>query len=413
MNFYQSANLLSKKNKLNGNKKIECLNYILRKILFVGKIKDSKSSTVTNRVENLEPTIKPVSAPVQIVTISGTLVKPQVSDTIDFTSEMSFDTNKNIKKIINGTKVSKKLNLEESSSDDKVKKICESPIKNGTLRKNKRQKNRCNDSDDSFSESDITDRQSSNSVKSDISEASNESQKEVPVENIAERIKKRKINMEKRYNNNTDDFVRRSLRKRTTAVKYINESSETFDEFSEEEEELPKRKRPRKSAPKLIKETALIENPSSKIRNQPPELTREIPVSNKRKGGRRKTKSSTEEENLDSVDDNEKQNSTEKEESDDEIIDEQKRIEKLLRQEQEDRELAERLQAQFNEWENMAGRTRNSRRALETGNLNPEDLNLGLGKRERRNANSHINKQLNQTTSSRSQRNRPQPRALK
>ncbi|XP_043467141.1 E3 ubiquitin-protein ligase RNF169-like [Leptopilina heterotoma] len=389
---------------------------------FKGKIKDSKSSSVLSKIENLESTIKPVAAPVQIVTISGTLVKPQVSEIIDVTSEMSFDTNKNIKKIINGTKISKKLNLEESNSCDKVKKIYDSPVKNGTLRKNKRQKNKCNDSDDSYSDSDIIDSQSINSSKSDISVASTETQKEVsieeiPIENIAERIKKRKINIEKRYNNNTDDFVRRSLRKRSTAVKYITGSSESLDEFSDDEEELPKQKRPRKGAPKLMKESEIVKNSSSKVRNQPPELTRELPVSNKRKGRRRKTKSPIEEEEEVESDDlkTSLDDSAEKAEkaSDDEIIDEQKRIELLLRQEQEDREMAERLQAQFNEWENMAGRTRNSRRALEIGSDNPENPDVGLGKRERRTANSHINKQLNQTTSSRSQRKRPQPRALK
>lgn len=388
---------------------------------FKGKIKDSKSSSVLSKVENLETTFKPVAAPVQIVTISGTLVKPQVSEIIDVTSEMSFDTNKNIKKIINGTKVSKKLNLEESNSCDKVKKIYDSPVKNGTLRKmNKRQKNKCNDSDDSYSDSDIIDRQSINSSKSDISIASTETQKEVsneeiPIENIAERIKKRKINMEKSYNNNTDDFVRRSLRKRSTAVKYITGSSESLDEFSNDEEELPKQKRPRKGAPKLMKESELVKNSSSKVRNQPPELTREVPVSNKRKGRRRKTKSPIEEEEEEQEEENDElktslDDSAKNREraSDDEIVDEQKRIELLLRQEQEDREMAERLQAQFNEWENMAGRTRNSRRALEIGSENPD-----LGKRERRTANSYVNKQLNQTTSSRSQRKRPQPRALK
>ncbi|XP_051158040.1 E3 ubiquitin-protein ligase RNF169-like [Leptopilina boulardi] len=402
---------------------------------FKGKIKDSKSSSMPSKIENLESIIKPVAAPVQIVTISGTLVKPQVSDSLDLPSEMSFDTNKNIKKIINGTKISKKLNLEESDSCDKMKKIYDSPVKNGTLRKNKRKKNRCNNSDDSFSDSDIIDSQSINSTKSDISEAaSNESQKdnsneEIPIENIAERIKKRKTNIDKRYNNNTDDFVRRSLRKRSTAIKYITESSESFDEFSDGDEELPKRKRPRKGAPKLIKETEIIKNSNSKIRNQPPELTREVPIANKRRGRRRKTKSPIEEkakddddeeevevnDDFNTVDNSEKQNNSNTEKAtDDEIIDEQKRIEMLLRQEQEDREMAERLQAQFNEWENMAGRTRNSRRALEIGNNNTEDLNLGLGKRERRTTNSHINKQLNQTTSSsRSQRKRPQPRALK
>lgn len=387
---------------------------------FKGKIKDSKSSSVLSKVENLETTFKPVAAPVQIVTISGTLVKPQVSEIIDVTSEMSFDTNKNIKKIINGTKVSKKLNLEESNSCDKVKKIYDSPVKNGTLRKmNKRQKNKCNDSDDSYSDSDIIDRQSINSSKSDISIASTETQKEVsneeiPIENIAERIKKRKINMEKSYNNNTDDFVRRSLRKRSTAVKYITGSSESLDEFSNDEEELPKQKRPRKGAPKLMKESELVKNSSSKVRNQPPELTREVPVSNKRKGRRRKTKSPIEEEEEQEEENDELKTSLDdsaknrERASDDEIVDEQKRIELLLRQEQEDREMAERLQAQFNEWENMAGRTRNSRRALEIGSENPD-----LGKRERRTANSYVNKQLNQTTSSRSQRKRPQPRALK
>jgi len=51
--------------------------------------------------------------------------------------------------------------------------------------------------------------------------------------------------------------------------------------------------------------------------------------------------------------------------SDEEVVEEQQRIERLLLQEREDFELARRLQAQYDEMERVAGRTRRSRQVIE------------------------------------------------
>ena len=363
---------------------------------FTEKIQDSRMSKVT-KINKSESESKPFIS-TQILT--GTLVKPQVVDKLDLTPEMSFDTNKNyaknINRVINGTKVSKKLNLEGNESLEKIKKPWES----------------CNESKNTYDSDSNTNNTDGESINSEAS--SSRSQKEVysgetAVENIAERIKKRKTNKGMRYNN-TENFVRRSSRKRANTVKYVTGSFESFDENSEVEDEPLKRKRTRKTAPKLEKEKRVVKNSLSKMRSGPPELAME--VLQKKKRGRKpirkpiEVKSSTEDDSIES-----RENSTKKfNTSDDKIISEQKRIEQQLLQEKKDRELAERLQAQFNEWENMAGRTRNSRRAFEVEN--EEVLGTGLRKRSRRNMDPQSSKQANQTRSGKSQR-RPQKSALK
>ncbi|XP_033209906.1 E3 ubiquitin-protein ligase RNF169-like [Belonocnema kinseyi] len=362
---------------------------------FRGKIQDSRMSKVT-QVEISEPESKPVTS-TQITT--ATLVKPQVSDKLDQAPDMSFDTNKNyaknINKIINGTKLSKKLNLESNEGVEKAKKSWESCNE---------PKSTC-DSDDP--DANNTDGESVNSEASS-SRTQKVYSEECPVENIAERIKKRKTHTKIRYNNNTEDFVRRSSRKRATAVHYVADDFESFDENSEVEDEPPKRKRVRKTAPKLEKVKRVVEISPSKIISGPPELTMEAPQK-KRRGRKPKPvevqSSSIENDNFETG-----EKSTNVSGCDDVIISEQKRIEMQLLQEQKDRELAERLQAQFNEWESMAGRTRNSRRVFESGNEGV--LGLELGRRGRRNADPQSGKQASQTKSGRCQR-RPQQGALK
>ena len=394
----------------------------------IGKILQDFRTSKESKVENPELESDSQVSASQTLTISSTLVKPQASNLVrklDPAPEMSFDTNKNyaknINKIINGTKVSKKLNLEEGENVEKAKKSWESQVKNGSCGKVKHQKNAYHHSKsaiyDSDSNTNVTDAESMNSTKSDLSEGSlSRTQKEVileesAVENIAERIKKRKTNRTKPFINNVqceDDFVRRSSRKRVPCVKYaIN--CESLDEASDLEEQQPKQKRARKSAPKLQKEKKISENPLLNIRSQPPELMIEVPIQKKKRGRKPAQKSSIEEdESFKSVENSTKESNAINA-SDDEIINEQKRIEMLLLQEQKDRELAERLQAQLNELESMAGRTRNSRRVIEGGNV--EDvLSLRLGKRGQ---NENLHSKVNQTRSNKSQRQRPQQRALK
>lgn len=359
-------------------------------------MQDSRKSKVT-KVEIPEPESKPLTSS-QIIT--ATLVQPEVSDKQDEAPEMSCDTNKNyaknINRIINGTKVSKKLNLGGNGSVRKVKKPWES----------------CNEAKSTCDSDSNTNNTDGESVNSEASSSRTQKvfSEDCPIENIAERIKKRKTHTEIRYNNNTEDFVRRSSRKRATAVHYVTEDFESFDDNSDVEDEPPKRKRARKTAPKLEKIKQVVENSPSKMISGPPELTMEAPQ--KKRRGRKPTKkpievksSSTENDSFEAG-----EKSTNASSCDDEIISEQKRIEMQLLQEKKDRELAERLQAQFNEWESMAGRTRNSRRVFEGGN--EEVLGLELGKRSRRNVDPQSSKQANQTKSGRCQR-RPQQGVLK
>ncbi|XP_015438355.1 PREDICTED: uncharacterized protein LOC107193427 [Dufourea novaeangliae] len=78
--------------------------------------------------------------------------------------------------------------------------------------------------------------------------------------------------------------------------------------------------------------------------------------------------------------------------SDEDIIKEQERMERLVIQEKEDFELAQRLQAKFDEMERIAGRTRRSRKAIESETVHLDLYKIDVGRSVQKTIDSHTAK---------------------
>lgn len=388
--------------------------------------------------------------------------KSQIHDAIrrlDLVPELSFDSNKNyaknINRTINGTKVSKKLILDEHVTSGKVQKTWRSQIKNSLMGKSKRQKNIWSNRKDVefiLDKEEVNDNvtnsdPSFNNAKErlECNEQEEDNRDNIAVENIAERIKKRKVNIKRKNSQVEQDKIleadsgdeskptnKRGIRKRTLSRKGNNQTS------ASERSAVSVQKRIKLNCshkPTLRNKSENIKNDvdslntscktiihglrkssrniktvvnnSSKKYDQDV-LNKENPNNNKHNYDRLNSclvSQGTISNNTNSATIN-----NENVLSNEEVIKEQERIERLVLQEKEDFELAQRLQTKFDEMERIAGRTRRSRKAIESGDISLDLYKIEVGRTVHKVASTHTAKRstLNQTVSSETkQRGRP------
>ncbi|KAK0073728.1 hypothetical protein PV325_009332 [Microctonus aethiopoides] len=366
--------------------------------------------------------------------------RPQASETarkLDLVPDVSFDTNKNytknINRILNGTKVSKKLILDDNDKDDDIEIIMEplkpnkskGQIKNGLLGKRKQK----NLSRSIFNDDEVQNAPSCCStfvektpviVNKIIEERRIEEDEFGAVENIAERIKRRKVAMETfKKSEVTSEMKRKSTRSKALnkrggdnpAEVQEDENSESKEQEEESDEEL---ELPSKSRRKGIKTKGTRQRNNKNIKSK---VTIELDSADKTNQKRNKmdnraTRNSV---RLKTNSDNNEELNNKNVVGIDEIIDadldervlqDQERIERLVMQEKKDYELAQRLQAQFNEMERISGRTRGSRRALERNEIviNNSDNDKTTKVNGKSSSNNSINIATNAVKSRRRQR---------
>lgn len=364
---------------------------------------------------------------------------------LEYISEISFDSNKNYAKnvnnIINGTKVSKNLMLEEHRDIRKVQKSWKSHIRNGMVYKSKRQKSLWAKKDIKIgnantkytndiemrnlnSPSESVKLNSFYDEKSEIREAN-----DITIENIAERIKKRKINTDKKNSvrltsSDLETIVKRNTRKRPCRKEEI-EYEMTDDVPVPVSMQNRSRTKFTRSALSKSKQRRVCSTKQSSIESSEKgdasiKLNCQINnYSGLKRTTTRKIKHANSSidvtyENVDNADNcNLSESCVEMQEyisennnhttetstiaeknilSDEEIIKEQERMERLVIQEKEDFELAQRLQAKFDEMEGIAGRTRRSRRAIESETIELDLYKIDAGRNVQKAMNSHTAK---------------------
>lgn len=381
-------------------------------------------------------------------------MKPHVSDTarrLDLAPDISFDRNKNyaksINRILNGTKVSKKLNLDETLEAVKANKPTKvQGSKYGATIKNKRQKSQCNDNRSHLN--------AKFEASSSIPENLEQSFEHVNVkngctiENIAERIKRRKVNRENvKIVKSEIEPCQRSTKRGLQINKIEIEDSEVAEGNFGSVHQKRKRKIGKSSKTKrqrICSSGQNVDSRSSEKVDPLIEATNESVQTRKEKGCKMAEKEAassgvilltpvytnpsrnksdenpamnleSEERSLSKLNKNDDKETVANQRNhiDEQIIQEQKRMEGLIRQEKEDFALALRLQSQFNDMERIAGRTRGSRRAMENSNvlLNPS----GIFKTGRLESVTHINEQviMGQTSRSSKKRQRAQKHTKK
>ncbi|XP_043490446.1 uncharacterized protein LOC122516579 [Polistes fuscatus] len=389
--------------------------------------------------------------------------KSQIHDAIrrlELVPDLSFDSNKNyaknISKTINGTKLSKKQILDEHVTSGKVQKTWKSQIKNGMVGKSKRQKNMFLNRKDielTLDKEEVNDNVTSsdsslNNSKErlECNELEEGSRDNLAVENIAERIKKRKVNVKRKNSQIEQDKIlevdsederksttKRSIRKRALSRKSNNETS------TSEQSAVTVQKRVKLNCshkPTLRNKSENIKddvdslnkhcnttthglrksnrNIKTVVNNSFPKydqevLSKENPNNNKHSYDRLNPCLASEE----TIPDNNAHNAkivNENVLSNEEVIKEQERIERLVLQEKADFEFAKRLQTKFNEMERIAGRTRRSRKAIESEDISLDLYKIEVGRTVHKVTSTHTAKRstLNQTVSSETkQRGRP------
>ncbi|XP_017765395.1 PREDICTED: uncharacterized protein LOC108554581 [Eufriesea mexicana] len=380
---------------------------------FRGKTKQSfKEKDVCKEEIEQKSLMKPSTSCNQPQIIASKGTKFQIHDSIrklEYISEVSFDSNKNYTKdvnnIINGTKISKKL-IEEHRDIRKVQKSWKSHIRNGMVCKSKRQKTLWTKKDIKVATNVEMKNSSSASIK--LNSLCNEEESEVreedeiTIENIAERIKKRKLNTDKKnstrvssLNSNLETVIKRNTRKRLCRKEELEYKA--TDDVPLTLQKRSKTKYTRTALPKTkqgrVRSTKQSSTESSEKSDASTGLNCQISNSGLRKTTRKirhanssinngadVTYGNMNSSNCNSSEScivmqgciSENNNTTETNTiieknvlSDEEIIKEQERMERLVIQEKEDFELAQRLQAKFDEMEGIAGRTRRSRKAIE------------------------------------------------
>ncbi|XP_014472254.1 PREDICTED: uncharacterized protein LOC106743182 [Dinoponera quadriceps] len=309
---------------------------------------------------------KPSTSLNQPQTVPSKSAKPQTSDArLDFILESSFDSNKNytksVNKIVNGTKVSKKLTLDDESDARTTRKCWRTRVRNGMVTKRHRnvryrkgaELTLDEEVDEKEMEEDDPRTPSPSCGKTSPQNDERDGEvNDVAIENIAERIKRRKVNVEKKKLPEADASSKRSTRKRVL--------SERRDKSSSSREN---------GAPRSVsKRRRLRRSDAGKS-----ESSRNATMVGGKVAGKRSAECNNGKFSYDSppesCDETEEAVVNEKQRherlSDREVIEEQQRIEQVLLQEREDYELARRLQAKFDEMERVARRTRRSRRAVE------------------------------------------------
>ncbi|XP_071857873.1 uncharacterized protein [Bombus fervidus] len=394
------------------------------------------------------------------------LPKFQTDDSIhklEYISEVSFDSNKNYAKnvnnIINGTKISKNLILEEHRDIRKVQKSWKSHIRNGMVCKSKRQKSLWIKQDIKAATnmkymSDIEMRNLSspsesiklNSLYNEKSEIRGEN--EITIENIAERIKKRKINTDKKNSNRVsssglETIMKRDTRKRLcrkeeieykmtddvpVTVQNRNRTKFTRATLSKSKQRrvCPEKQSSTENSEKgdpSIRLNCQISNSglkrtTRKIRHTNSSINNDTNITYEDMDNCNLSESCIEMQTCISENNNTTETSIIVEKnvlSDEEIIKEQERLERLVIQEKEDFELAQRLQAKFDEMEGIAGRTRRSRRAIESETIELDLYKIDTGRNVQKAMNSHTAKSsiINHTVNTEAKKRGRPPKRIK
>lgn len=213
---------------------------------------------------------------------------------------------------------------------------------------------------------------------------------DVTVENIAERIKRRKENAEKKTlesesESNASKRGRTATKKkvlfeRIEEIPVVDQATLSTSQESTEVDRnsmnrIKRRKKSRSSQNNAedLEKNNLSTDAVAGLRKSARNLTRISSMASESDGARNKSNSKfnydSPPESCDETDECAPKNNVDicvgKLLSDEEVIEEQQRIERLLLQEREDFELARRLQAQYDEMERVAGRTRRSRQVIE------------------------------------------------
>lgn len=395
--------------------------------------------------------------------------KFQTDDSIhklEYISEVSFDSNKNYAKnvnnIINGTKISKNLILEEHRDIRKVQKSWKSHIRNGMVCKSKRQKSLWIKQDVKAATnmkymSDIEMRNLSsssesiklNSLYNEKSEIRGEN--EITIENIAERIKKRKINTDKKNSNRVSSSGLETIMKRDTRKRLCRKEEIEYKMTDDVPVTIQNRSRTKFTRATLSKSKqrrVCPEKQSSTENSGKGDPSIRLNCQNNNSGLKRTTRkirhtnssinsgTNITYEDMDNMDNcnlsescvemqtciSENNNTTETSIiveknvlSDEEIIKEQERMERLVIQEKEDFELAQRLQAKFDEMEGIAGRTRRSRRAIESETIELDLYKIDAGRNVQKAMNSHTAKSsiINHTVNTEAKKRGRPPKRIK
>ncbi|XP_077270221.1 uncharacterized protein LOC143901666 isoform X1 [Temnothorax americanus] len=378
-----------------------------------GKIRhDAKEKHAAHSLKDNTGTLieqKPSTSLIHSQTVSNkSTTKPQTNDAIrrlNFIPEPSFDSNKNYtkntSKIINGAKVIKKLLDDEADAGRTRDKAWRANVRNGMVAKYKRHRNLRSRKETRLTVN-VTDEEEAEPTGSNSSFSKTSSQTgerdgddDVAVENIAERIKRRKENAGKKtLEPGTEASA--SKRSRTTTRKKALPERIAVDRatFSTSQESTEVDGNSMKSSAKRRKKSSSQNNTEDLgkndlstdavpgLRKSARNLTR---ISSMASESDNKSKKSNNKFNYDSPPescDETDQRVPENDDavcvgrllSDEEVIEEQQRIERLLLQEREDFELARRLQTQYDEMERIAGRTRRSRQATERSDVNLREV---------------------------------------
>lgn len=303
--------------------------------------------------------------------------------------------------------MNKKL-LDDELDARKTRKSWRMSVRNGMIAKSKRHRNLRSRKETrlimNVIDEEEDDPTGSNSSFNKTSPQTGEpdSDDDVAVENIAERIKRRKESAEKKTSepeieSNTSKRSRTATKKKVLSERIEGEipaadqatfstsrDSMEVDENSTKRTKRRKKNRSFQNNTEDLEKNDLSADTMSGLRKSARNLTRISSMASESDGAPNKSNSKfnyeSPPESCDETDECVPENehtvgiSVGKLLSDDEMIEEQQRIEQLLLQEREDFELARRLQAQYDEMERIARRTRRSRQAIESERSN---VNLG------------------------------------
>ncbi|XP_076638772.1 uncharacterized protein LOC143350578 [Colletes latitarsis] len=364
---------------------------------------------------------KPSTSFDQSQLISSKVTKSQIHDNIrkiDFMSDV-FDSNKNYAKnanrIINGTKVSKKLTLDDYMAFEKIQKFWKPHARNSTC--------------------------SSASVKVSSpcdEEFAMQAEDDATMENIAERIKRRKTNADKKnssrvssLNSEPEVAAKRSTRKRLCRKEDL--------EYKTDDVHVTVQKRSRTKFTRIALSKSKQRGRAKQSSTESSEKSDASVGSNcvgssaLRKGTRKSRQANSSSVNSDNYNSSESCSeaqecmsennnttelgiSTEKGVlSDEEIVKEQERMERLVIQEKEDFELAQRLQAKFDEMERIAGRTRRSKKAIESETVKLDLYKINVGRSVQKAMDPHTAKPsiLNHAVNAEAKKRRRPPKRVK
>lgn len=319
-------------------------------------------------------------------------IKSQTNDAIcrlNFMPESSFDSNKNYtkttNKVINGTKIGKKVSDDESARKPR-KSWRETRVRSSAITKLKKHRNLRSNRKESELILKTIDEKDDNQTDLSFDKASLQNDEQasnnvVVIEDIKEQVKRKKEN--KTLSESNTSKKGKTITKKRASLEESDESSAADQILSSSSQETDKSEG-NSQRTKQRKVNRTFNNKKELEENQlPTNVNNKFAASGWRKSTRSLTKISSQASdsklnnthnsklNYDSPPEScdetevcvsENNRDAEKVCSDEEVIEQQQRIERLLLQEQKDYELARRLQAQFDEMEQIAMRTRRGSR---------------------------------------------------